>query len=227
NNTTKRAIDMKNSISEIAHTATGSEIVALLLESEEIKKHKPVFNRAQQRSLFSYGLYNYIDDQGYMRLKFAKIIDELMPLYSYSSQLEAREHLFSLTEQFELCQRLNGLYPGQGACFHYHIKQCHGACAGEELPQTYNERVLHAIEHYHFDYENFYIFDAGRDESEMSVVKIENGVYCGFGFIAKESLSPDPLAADDCIKRYTDNREVRQIIRSYLKKYPQTRIWPF
>jgi DNA polymerase-3 subunit epsilon len=227
NNTTKRAIDMKNSISEIAHTATGSEIVALLLESEEIKKHKPVFNRAQQRSLFSYGLYNYMDDQGYIRLKFAKIIDELMPLYSYSSQLEAREHLFSLTEQFELCQRLNGLYPGQGACFHYHIKQCHGACAGEELPQTYNERVLHAIEHYHFDYENFYIFDAGRDESEMSVVKIENGVYCGFGFIAKESLSSDPLVADDCIKRYTDNREVRQIIRSYLKKYPQTRVWPF
>lgn len=227
NNSTRKAIDMKNSIAGIDFTLTGSELVALLLESDEIKKHKPVYNRKQQRSFFSYGLYSFFDDQGYMRLKFARIIDELMPLYSYTSQLEAREHLFALTEQFELCQRLNHLYPGQGPCFHYQINQCHGACAGIEKPEIYNERVLRAVERYHFDHENFYLFDTGRDESELSVVKVEKGVYCGFGFISKENADSDPNGRDDCIKRYADNREVRQIIRSFMKKYPGLRICPF
>jgi DNA polymerase-3 subunit epsilon len=226
NNTTKRAIDMKNTISEIEFTLTGSGLIALLLESEEIKKHKPVFNRAQQRSIFTYGLYNFIDDQGYIRLKFSKIIDELMPLYAYSSQVEAREHLLLLTEQFRLCQRLNNLYPGQGACFHYHIKQCNGACVNEEPSDEYNERVLQALERYHFDHENFYVFDAGRNEMELSVIKIENGRYCGFGYLPKEFLVDNPEIADDHIKRFTDNREVRQIIRSYLKKNKVMKIWP-
>jgi DNA polymerase-3 subunit epsilon len=226
NNTTKKAVDMRNAIAEIEFTLTGNELLALLLESDEIKKHKPVYNRSQQRSLFSYGLYNFIDDQGYMHLKTSKIINELMPLYAYSSQVEAREHLILLTEQFTLCQRLNGLYPGQGACFHYHIKQCNGACVGEEQASVYNERVLQALERYHFEYENFYIFDSGRDDSELSVVKIENGVYCGFGYLPKEYLNNDPSIADDHLKRYTDNREVRQIIRSYLKKNKVMKIWP-
>ncbi len=226
NNTTKKAVDMKNAISDIHFTLTGSELIALLLESEEIKKHKPVFNRAQQRSLFSYGLYNYIDDQGYIRLKFSKIIDELLPLYSYSSQVEAREHLTMLTEQFMLCQRLNNLYPGQGACFHYHIKQCNGACISAENPVDYNGRVLLAIERYHFDHENFYVFDTGRDEAELCVVKIENGVYYGFGYMPKDQLYDNPVVADEFIKRYTDNREVRQIIRGYLKRNSVVKMWP-
>lgn len=226
NNTTKKAVDMKNAISDIHFTLTGSELIALLLESEEIKKHKPVFNRAQQRSLFSYGLYNYIDDQGYIRLKFSKIIDELLPLYSYSSQVEAREHLTMLTEQFMLCQRLNNLYPGQGACFHYHIKQCNGACISAENPVDYNGRVLLAIERYHFDHENFYVFDTGRDEAELCVVKIEKGVYYGYGYMPKDQLYDNPVVADEFIKRYTDNREVRQIIRGYLKRNSVVKMWP-
>lgn len=226
NNTTKKAVDMKNAISDIHFTLTGSELIALLLESEEIKKHKPVFNRAQQRSLFSYGLYNYIDDQGYIRLKFSKIIDDLLPLYSYSSQVEAREHLTMLTEQFMLCQRLNNLYPGQGACFHYHIKQCNGACISAENPVDYNGRVLLAIERYHFDHENFYVFDTGRDEAELCVVKIEKGVYYGYGYMPKDQLYDNPVVADEFIKRYTDNREVRQIIRGYLKRNSVVKMWP-
>ena len=226
NNTTKKAVDMKNAISDIHFTLTGSELIALLLESEEIKKHKPVFNRAQQRSLFSYGLYNYIDDQGYIRLKFSKIIDELLPLYSYSSQVEAREHLTMLTEQFMLCQRLNNLYPGQGACFHYHIKQCNGACISAENPADYNGRALLAIERYHFEHENFYVCDTGRDEAELCVVKIEKGVYYGYGYMPKDQLYDNPVVADEFIKRYTDNREVRQIIRGYLKRNSVVKMWP-
>jgi DNA polymerase III subunit epsilon len=36
---------------------TGSELIALLKESEEIKINKPIYNRAQRKSIFQYALY--------------------------------------------------------------------------------------------------------------------------------------------------------------------------
>ncbi|MBS4056344.1 MAG: GIY-YIG nuclease family protein [Bacteroidales bacterium] len=227
NSSTKKAIEMKNNIADVDFQPTGSELIALLLESDEIKKHKPVYNRAQRRSIFNYGLYHYTDEQGYLRLKQAKTIDELVPDYAYSSQAEAREHLFFITEKFKLCQRLNGLYPGKGACFHHQIGQCNGACTGAESYEIYNQRVLEALEHYHFDHPNFFVVDCGRHEEEFSVVKVEQGVYQGFGFIPADHVTNDPQCFDSFVKRYPDNREVRQIIRSYLSKNSVLKVWAF
>lgn len=227
NGSTKKAVEMKTNISDVDFHLTGNELIALLLESDEIKKQKPVYNRSQRRTLFNYGLYHFQDEQGYIRLKYGKTIDELNPDYAYSSQAEAKEHLFFLTETFQLCQRLNGLYPGSGACFHFHIGQCKGACCGNESPEAYNFRVNEALERYHFDHENFYIFDMGREENELSVIKVENSVYCGFGFVPHSEISNDPSAADDFLQKYPDNREVRQIIRSYLKRHKVLKVVPF
>jgi len=226
NNSSRKATELRTSIADVSYTLTGSELIALLLESYEIKTHKPLFNRAQRRTLFNYGLYHYTDEQGYIRLKYGKTIEELSPDYAYSSQAEAREHLFFLTAQFELCQRLNGLYPGTGACFHVHIGQCRGACCGHETPESYNFRVNEALERYHFDHQSFYVFDKAPDENQVSVVKVVNSVYKGFGFVPSDLVLHDPSSADDYIKSYPDNRDVRQIIRSYLKKNQVLKIWP-
>ncbi|MBM3437340.1 MAG: hypothetical protein FJY07_14135, partial [Bacteroidetes bacterium] len=44
NNTSKRAIEMRNEIADIGFELTGNELIALLLESNEIKKHTPRYN---------------------------------------------------------------------------------------------------------------------------------------------------------------------------------------
>lgn len=227
NNTTRKAVEMKQNIADVDFRLCGSELIALLLESDEIKKHQPVFNRSQRRTSFNWGLYHYTDAEGYLRLKTGKLIENLTPDYAYSSSTEAKEHLFFLTEQFRLCQRLNGLYPGSGACFHHQIGQCEGACCGKETPEAYNRRVEEALERYHFDHDNFYVFDTGRETDEISVVKIEDGVYKGFGFMPANELHNVPEVADEYIKSYPDNREVRQIIRSFLKKNKVLKIWTF
>lgn len=226
NNSTKKAVEMRNAIVDVDFVLTGNELIALLLESDEIKKHQPLYNRTQRRTTFNYGLYHYTDDEGYIRLKYAKTIDEITSDYAYSSQAEAKEHLFFLTEQFRLCQRLNGLYPGNGACFHYGINQCNGACCGKESPEDYNARVEEALERYHFDHQSFYIFDQGTEADQLSVVKVINSVYQGFGMMPAELLRDDPSVADEFIKPLSDNREVRQIIRSYLKKHSVKKLWP-
>ncbi len=216
NNSHKKAIEMKNAIAGVQYKTTGSELAALLLESSEIKKHQPLFNRAQRRTFFNYGLYSFIDDEGYIRLKLMKIMDELNPLYTYSSLHEGKEHLTKLTEHYQLCQKLTGLYDSPGACFHYQIHQCKGACIGKEAPVNYNQRVREALENYHFDKQNFFIIDKGRNDDERTVIKVEGGKYRGFGFVNSQFMNHQTL--HDCISFYKDNREVRQIINAFLKR---------
>jgi DNA polymerase-3 subunit epsilon len=218
NNLHKKAVEMKNRIADVKYNLTGNDLTAMLLESHEIKKHQPIYNRQQKRTYFNYGLYSFIDDDGYMNLKVMRIVDELTPLYTYSSIQEGKEHLTNLCEDFNLCQKLCGLYDTSGACFHYQIHSCNGACIGEEPVKDYNSRVHESIDNYQFKHQNFFIMDVGRTDDEYSVVKVQNGKYCGFGFVMKESGDSGLVSLHDSIVSYRDNKEVRRFILSYLRK---------
>ena len=208
---------MKNQLFRVDYTVTGSELVALLLESDEIKRHQPIYNRAQRRTSYPYGLYSYEDDKGYLRLKLNKVIDGVNPIYTYNSVQEGKEHLYQLCEQFNLCQKLTGLYETSGSCFHYQIHQCKGACIGQESPESYNKRVHHSLENYHFPDQNFFLIDKGRNDDEKAVVQIENGHYLGFGFVPLENLH-DRHSLGEFIQPRSDNKEVRRLILSFIKR---------
>ncbi|NTW24868.1 MAG: GIY-YIG nuclease family protein [Lentimicrobium sp.] len=222
NSDTVKAVEMRSRIASVSHESTGSELIALLLESSEIKKHKPLYNRAQRRSVFSSGLFEYIDEQGYHRLYAGRNLNGHQPVTSFTTMEHARNYLYSIVEKFELCQKFCGLYETKGACFHYGIKQCRGACAGQETPEQYNRRVEAAIRLSGFHYPDFFIVDRGRHADEVAVVKIAGGRYMGFGYTDASDSGIESL--DNCISFYDDNRDTRQIIRNYLKKNPRTRI---
>lgn len=227
NNLHKKAVEMKDAIAHVSFELTGNELVALLLESAEIKRHQPLYNRQQRRTFYNYGLYSFEDEDGYLNLKINRIVNKVIPIYTYSSVQEGKQHLFNLVERFNLCQKLCGLYDTTGACFHYQIHQCSGACVGEETPESYNTKVQQALENYHFDNDSFLIIGKGRSEEEKSVVKIEHGKYVGYGFVESDLLNGDVTLFHECIQPQLDNKEVRQIINSYLKKNPSESIISF
>jgi DNA polymerase-3 subunit epsilon len=84
-----------------------------------------------------------------------------------------------------------------------------------------------ALQEFEFMYQNFFIIDGGRSDGEVSVVKIENGRYMGYGYLSSENLDRTPDLLHDCIQSYPDNRDIQQIIRSYLRKNSVTRIVPY
>ncbi|MBN2614080.1 MAG: GIY-YIG nuclease family protein [Bacteroidales bacterium] len=214
NHSDPKELEIKNQLAEVKFKVTGSELVALLLESHEIKKHQPLFNHAQRRTFFRWGLYSFTDEKGYLNLKLMKTLDRVDPIFTYGSLQEGQDHVYRLCEEYNLCQKLTGLYESSGACFYYQIHRCNGACLGEELPEEYNNRVLQSIENYHFNRNNFLIFDEGRTAEEKSVVKVENGRYVGFGFVSGDEVQ----SPHEAIESYHDNKEVRQIIISYIKR---------
>jgi DNA polymerase-3 subunit epsilon len=223
NNNTKRAMEMRDRVVDINWQHTGSELIALLLESDEIKRHKPVFNRQQRRTSFQYGLFCFTDINGYKWLHTKRINGEDAPLTSYTTQKEARSHLQFLVDEYGLCQKLCSLYPANGACFYHQINRCQGACVGKESHEDYNSRVEEAIERYVYRENNFYLLDQGRQENELAVVKVCNGSYQGFGYVDKEH-SRDLEVLGNCIMPYADNKDVQVIIKGYLRKHDQVTV---
>ncbi|OQY04591.1 MAG: hypothetical protein B6I20_02780 [Bacteroidetes bacterium 4572_117] len=218
NSSTKKAIEMRSKIIDISFEITGSELVALLLESDEIKKHIPLYNRSQRRTSFHHGIYSYSDDNNYLRFEIRKNSSKEIPLVSFSSLQAAKSQLNLLVEEYELCQKLCGLYETNGACFHFGIKQCHGACINKESFEEYNKRAENLIKMFEYKHENFLVIDKGRNKQEKSVVKVENGKYIGFGFFEPDLHNQTTEMIEDCIKPYQDNRDIQIIIKGFLNR---------
>lgn len=219
NFSSRKAMDMCRAVAEISFEETGSELIALLKESDEIKKHKPYYNRAQKRTSFRLGLYSTIDQNGYIRFYTGKTTELIEnPLACFDSKSEAGSFLAKIIDSYNLCQKLCGMYASNGHCFHYEIGSCRGACAGKEDAGSYNKRALKAIADMSMDKNNIIIIDGGRDDCERSAIKIENGKYIGYGYFNTEYASTDPQLIHSCIKEYRDSHEIRSIIRQYLRK---------
>jgi len=212
-------------IARIEHELTGSELIALLLESTLIKKHQPKYNRALRKNLFPYGLYHYIDSGGYVHFHIAstsKYTDA--PLASFSSKKEGVNQLEKLCEKYELCQKLCELYPTQSSCFHYEIKQCKGACIQLEDHESYNVRADQLIDDLSFNGDSFYILDKGRHKSERSLVLIERGSYAGYGYAPFHFHSKAPIHWKTFISITNEDRDARSIINVFMRKNDPERI---
>ena len=207
---------MRSNTASISYEETGSELIALLLESDEIKKHKPRYNRLQRRTLYKYGLYSFTTQAGYHVIQIEKIKATGRPHTVFASFDEALVLVHEIVAKYNLCQKLCGLYQNHGACFQHSIGQCKGACLGSEPAESYNLRVDAALAEFHHKWSDMAIIDHGRNEDEVSVVLIENNVFAGFGWINRADGIENPDQIRESIKRYNDNRDVHQIIRGFL-----------
>ena len=218
NTSTKKALEMKKRIHSISFELTGSELVALLKESGEIKQQKPMFNRAQKRSTYYWGLYESKDEYGYITFRLQKISETPDdPLTCYNNKQEAREALTRMVEKNWLCQKLSGLYQTDGACFHHSIRQCNGACVQAEAVSVYNKRAESLLDGLKLDRGNILIIDRGRSEDERSLVRIEKGMYMGYGYISVNDTYVGIDQMLEAIQPGLDNRDIRQILKNWLK----------
>lgn len=226
---TEKAKVLQQHVHDITYEITGSELVAMLLESHEIKRLLPPINKAQRVKKFPYAIHTWTDEQGYIHFDTthvnAKTLKELNIISQYPKIGNAKNHLTAITEKLELCPRLTHLQAGKGACFHYHLKQCHGACCGKEAPESYNERAQQAIERMSMIFDNeFIILDRGRTPSEQSVVLVEGGIYCGFGYIDCEESIMDVNDLRHAIKFYSSNPETTRIVQRFLSENGKVKV---
>jgi DNA polymerase-3 subunit epsilon len=228
NSKTKKGIQMMKEIMRIEYDLTGSELIALLRESQLIKQHKPVYNHMLKKSRFPYGIYDYLDDSGYLRLYVSLTSKkEALPLASFTTKKEANSYLEYIVEKYGLCQKLCDLYPTQSACFHYAIKKCKGACIKAESPDEYNARVEEFINAQSFNGDSFFIIDKGRHKSEKSLVLVERGTILGYGYAPYHFQGQPTLKWKRFIELTNEDRDARTILTMHLRKNPAIEIIRF
>lgn len=225
--TSSKSKKIQRDVYAVTFEETGSELIALLKESEEIKINKPIYNRAQRKSIFQYALYQHKNEQGYISLTVEKADGRKKEITSFTSLQEGKNALFKITEKYNLCQKINGLYDTQNGCFQYKIKECNGACVGDENPESYNERVLEFIEENSFENNNMVILDRGRTYDERTAVLIENGIYKGYCFYDLNYQVNNIEILKNIIIPMQHNRDTKTIIQTYLRKHKVYKIIQF
>jgi DNA polymerase-3 subunit epsilon len=203
---------------DIAFEITGSELVALLLESAEIKHYFPLYNRAQRRTNESYGIFSYEDRAGILHLAFNRLKLIHKPLIRCFNTTECRILLEQLCEKFELCPKYCHLQTNVSNCFHYQIKKCKGICRNQENKEDYNDRVIQAVNSVNYDSKNFVLTDNGRNNNENAFVLVEKGTYKGFGYLNKIKDVVTLKEYNEAVIIQKDNRDVQRIIHNFRRK---------
>lgn len=224
---TQKSKKIQRDVYTVTYEETGSELIALLKESEEIKINKPVYNRSLKKSLFSWALYAEKNEKGYIKLTVQKVDGRKKEITSFTSLLEGKNYLFKVTEKYNLCQRINGLYDTKTSCFQYDLKQCYGACIDKETPEEYNARVNQFIEENTFSKNNMVIVDRGRTHDERSAIVIQNGQLSGYCFYDLNYQINNLEILQKIIIPMQNNRDSKNIIQGYLRKHKVMKVIPF
>ena len=227
-----KAAKLQQRVHDITYEITGSELVALLLENQEIKTHQPEINRAQRRNSYPYAIYSFVDDDGYLNFKVErknKVREsEFKILHEYPKAAHARGHLKRIVSEFELCQNKCDKPTGPGSCFNYKIHQCHGACVTEEVASSYNRRAEAAMQYLQKSVEgSMLIIDQGRASDERALIAVRDGIYYGYGYIDNGARLENLESAFDHIKAYPPTPESIKIVNWYLTDQRAERVIAF
>lgn len=217
NSKEQKSKKMLNDLYNVDFVETGSELVALLHEAEEIKKHKPKYNRARKADLFTHTIDWYKDDTGIINFKIETYENSENPLMSFVNYSSARERIENWIDDYELCLRYCHLTSNEAICFNHQIKKCRGICANEEDIESYNKRAQEILDAIIFKDQHFALIDHGKTNNERSLILVENGHYAGYGYIDKTDSFSSLEECRSLIKKANFYPDADDLIRGFLK----------
>ncbi|UXX80683.1 exonuclease domain-containing protein [Reichenbachiella carrageenanivorans] len=218
NDKSRKEKSLFEATADIRYVLTGSELIALLMESDEIKKHQPKFNRALKQTKATYGLYAYENQKGVLQLSVAKLQAGSLALNTFVGLARATKFLEQAVASYRLCPKYCGLEKTQDSCFASKIKKCNGVCADRESVVDYNVRVEELIDDLILKREDFYIEEPGRTADEIGIVQIKQGEYQGYGYVSSSDQNTGYEGYENCIEKKDNDSDASKIILGYLKK---------
>jgi DNA polymerase III subunit epsilon len=217
NGTGKQRQEFLRTIHNISFQPCGTELMAAILESIEIRRLWPVYNTSQKRFLPTFGLYCFEDRKGYLRLGIEKKRKQLPAIYTFNLFLEGHNRLNKLIREFNLDPRL---------CFVDKSPVLEGAEAvlPPDPPEIYNQRVQHALSNLQQQLPTYAVIGEGRDSNEQSFILMEQGKFSGMGYVPSDV---SVITADDLktyATAYPETDYIRGMISQYVQKWPARKV---
>ena len=205
-------------IHAISYSSCGTELMACILESSEIRKRWPVFNQSQKRWEDVYGLFVYEDRKGYQRLAIDKNRNRMNPVYTFHYLVDGHAMLRRLIRENALCPSLCFLQKQEG-CEGINVGYCKGACRGDEDAHNYNLRVTAAIDSLK-TLPSFAIIDKGLNGEDRSCVLVTEGKFYGMGYLPAEAQVTTIDSLKDYLTTYRENSFIRNLVLGYASRFP-------
>ncbi len=203
----------------ISFQSCGTELMACILESTEIKKRWPIFNSSQKRWEDVYGIFLYEDQNGYQRLAIDKNRKRLNPVYSFHYLVDGHAIMRKLMKDFNLCPKLCFIQKDPGKCEGIKEGYCHAACEQKEPAEVYNERVKKACDSLRSQ-PSFAIIDKGVNGDDQSCILVREGNFYGMGYIPADVQITNPESLKEYLTTYKENSYIRNLVNGYAARFP-------
>ncbi|MDQ3050211.1 MAG: exonuclease domain-containing protein [Bacteroidota bacterium] len=165
---TKRFAGLALAAVAVDYQATGSDLLASILEIELLHKLQPRFNRKPRATESRFSIYERLNDNGYLVLEKGPYISASRPAATFSGEREVNNRLLKLFADYNLLPAADLDIPA--------LKLF------TDTPDSYNERVVKAIAELHSGRQNYIITGRGPKADSLSMVVIKNGCYAGYAF---------------------------------------------
>ena len=203
----------------ISYQSCGTELMSCILESTEIKKRWPIFNSSQKRWEDVYGIFEYEDQNGYLRLAIDKNRKRLNPVYTFHYLVDGHAIIRKLIKDFSLCPKLCFIQKDPAKCQGIKEGYCYGACEKKEPAEVYNERVKKACDTLRSQ-PSFAIIDKGINGDDQSCVLVWEGIFYGMGYIPADAQIINLESLKDYLTTYKENSFIRNLVNGYAARFP-------
>jgi DNA polymerase-3 subunit epsilon len=219
----KQRQDFMRTVHKITFEECGNELMALILESHQIKHLWPEHNRSQKRFEPVFGILEYQDQRGFRRLGISKIPKGIKPLVALSNMIDGYKLMHELNAEYELCPRLTGVATDATAC---EEKKCACLSLKKKDITNYNKKVEKAVLSLTGN-ESYVIVEEGRKTDEVGLVVVDNGSFRQMGFVPKKDFTKTELNTKllEQLPLYRENFNIRQIISGYRNANPHNVIY--
>lgn len=221
NSASRQKQNLIQQIFNISYLSCGTELIAQIIESAEIKKHWPAYNYSQKRAEAGYGLYTYEDGNGYLRIIIEKNRKLTPPFIRVPNILQGQTLLRQLIKEYNLCPKLCFLQKEHVPCTGMEEGYCNGACNGTEGTATYNQKVMEAVQTNTNLHEHFIIKGKGLTPDNQSIILVAGGEVKGIGYIPVE----DTIATADDFENYIqpvkENSFIRNLVYGFAATHPE------
>jgi len=172
-------------VTKIEVEYSGNDIIAQLIETENIKMLMPIHNTQQIKTTQPYIISTVKTALGISKIKISRkeTADSLPERYYNRESVVKALNIFC--ERNSLCRKHCGIERIKGPCSVVTIKNRPCVCSGEEEIKLYNVRFDYALKKFINKATEVFYKLKGRDETEDAFIYEVNNVYQGYGFINK------------------------------------------
>lgn len=196
-NVSELARKLQKETKKVSFEKTGSELIALLKQQNEVQKNKPQYNDTNSGG-YTHGIYKHEDKKGKFILKSEKANGQSDRLSSFSS-LKASEGF------------LRKLIIDHGLEDIVSVEQ-------------FNQKVIHLFEKYSIHNRNLILIDNGREHGEQSAVIIKNGQVTGYAYTELNHQINRPDVLQKIATPIDQSVETTYLVESFLRKKNRLKI---